>query len=158
MIKFNNRENLLAWAAGLFDGEGTIYSFNRRIRASIHMTDLDILETFQSNFGGTIRLQKKQKEHHKKSWRWSLQASEEAVVFLKDILPFLHARRTKKAQEALAYYKLIFEEKELKQKEIKEKRNKIREMAQTGMTHKDISILFHVDRSYVTHVVNGTYI
>lgn len=149
---------MLAWAAGLFDGEGTIYSANGRIRVSVHMTDLDILESFKTNFGGNIHEQAKQKEHHKISWRWSLQASEKATNFLKQILPFLHSRRTKRAQEAIDYYNLLKNGRQLKQDKIKETRNKIREMGKTNMTHKDISILFHVERSYVTHVLNGDYI
>lgn len=158
MVAFSNRESLLAWAAGLFDGEGTISSSKARIRASIHMTDLDILETFQTNFGGVIHPQKKQKEHHKKSWRWILQSSDKAVPFLQDILPFLHARRWKRAQEAIDCYSSAIKEKQLKQKKMREVRNKIRELGKTDMTHKDISILFHVDRSYVSRVLNGSIV
>jgi hypothetical protein len=158
MVEFSNRESLLAWAAGLFDGEGTIYISKARIRASVHMTDLDILETFRSNFGGFIHPQKKQKEHHKKSWRWSLQASDKAMSFLTDILPFLHARRSKRVAEAISCYSLAMQERKSKQNKVKEVREKIRELGKTDMTHKDISILFHVDRSYVSHVLNGSYV
>jgi hypothetical protein len=157
VISFDNKNCLFAWAAGLFDGEGTIYSAKGRVRVSIHMTDLDILETFKINFGGSIIKCKKQKEHHKVSWRWSLQASDESVSFLKDILPFLHSRRTKRAQEAIEYYVFRTEERKVKQDKVKEIRNQIRELGKTDMTHKDISILFHVDRSYVSHVLRGKF-
>ena len=158
MVAFSNRESLLAWAAGLFDGEGTIYASKGRIRASVHMTDLDILETFQSNFGGFIHPQKKQKEHHKKSWRWSLQSADQAISFLTDILPFLHARRSKRVAEAISCYAQAMQERKTKQDKIRGVREKIRELGKTDMTHKDISILFHVDRSYVSHVLNGSIV
>jgi hypothetical protein len=157
VVAFNNEESLLAWAAGLFDGEGTIYSANGRVRASVHMTDLDVLETFHSNFGGAIHKCKKQKEHHKESWRWSLQASSEAVNFLKKILPFLHNRRTKRAKEAIEYYNIVEQQQKDKQGKVLELRSKIAKMSKSGMTHKDISILFNVDRSYVTRILNGKY-
>lgn len=157
MVQFNSKESLLAWAAGLFDGEGTIYSDKGRVRVSVHMTDFDILETFHTNFGGAICECKKQKEHHKRSWRWAIQASDNAVLFLKDILPFLHERRGLRAQKAIDYYNQIVQKRQEKQEKVKEVRRKIIELSKTDMTHKDISILFNVDRSYVTHVINGDY-
>lgn len=156
MVSFNTKESLAAWAAGLFDGEGTIITSNRRFRVSVHMTDLDVLETFQRNFGGSIINCKKQKKHHKKSWRWYLD-SIQAISFLETVLPFLHERRLNKAKETIAGFKIIAAEREEKQRSIQEKRIKIKELAKTGMTRKDISILFNVDRSYVTNVVNGKY-
>ena len=153
---FSSKEILYAWAGGLFDGEGTIYCKDNKIRISVHMTDLDILETFKSNFGGVINDCKKQKDHHKQSWRWTLCATN-AVSFLKNILPFLHSRRSLKASSTIELANKLAQDKEIRSKEILSLRQKIKDMRHLNMTHKQISIKLNVDRSYVTHTLNGDY-
>lgn len=151
-----NRNNSIIWAAALFEGEGTI-TISNGIRVAVVMTDLDVLETFQLNFGGTLLSQKKRKLHYKDQWRWMLTNSKESCAFLELILPYLHSRRSARANEALLWYKNSLIRKEEKVQKTKETRDIIRELGKGNFTHKDIAIKMNVDRSYVTHVLNGDY-
>lgn len=76
--------SVIVWAAGLFEGEGHISVRANGVRAMIVMTDLDVLETFKTNFGGTLLKQKirKGKEHWKSIWKWPL------TCFRRNPLPF----------------------------------------------------------------------
>lgn len=154
---FQNRNECIIWAAALIEGEGTITVSSHGIRVAVVMTDLDVLETIQKIFGGTILLQKKRVEHYKDQWRWMLTNGKESYNFLELILPYLHRRRTEKAKEALSLYKKCELKKELKAKKIKETRDLIRELGKGNLTHKEIALKLNVDRSYVTHVLNGDY-
>ncbi len=66
-------EEEIAWAAGLFEGEGCFSSTCEKTpRASMASTDLDVLERFAKIVGcGSIKpTHRKQKAHHKSSWQW----------------------------------------------------------------------------------------
>lgn len=152
-----NNEQIIPWAAGLFEGEGTISISKHGIRVAVLMTDLDVLETFHKNFGGSLLEQKSRADHYKKQWRWNLTNNKETYEFLSRILEFLHSRRSERAKEAILWYEEFVIKKEEKAQKIKETRDIIKELGKTNLTHKDISIKAHVDRSYVTHVLNGDY-
>jgi hypothetical protein len=98
----------LAWAAGLFEGEGT---FNlgprktprhRQIRAGIKMTDLDRLQAFQSATGlGRIYGPFQQKPHHKAVWAWRVQSFENVQALIAMLWCWLGSRRRARATELL---------------------------------------------------------
>lgn len=156
-MDFKSEDQLYAWAGGLFDGEGTISIDKNKIRVAVVMTDFDILETFKLNFGGSLIEQTKRVDYYKDQWRWSLTNNQESCLFLTKILPFLHSRRTLRAQEAIALYKELITQQELKIIKRTETQDIIRELRKNGLTHKNIAIKLNVDRSYVTHVLNGDY-
>jgi hypothetical protein len=154
---FQNRNDCIIWAAALIEGEGTITIDSHGIRVAVVMTDLDVLETIHKNFGGTLLPQKKRVEHYKDQWRWMLTNGKETSEFLELILPYLHKRRTERAKEAILYFKNCEIKKEKKAAKTKETRDIIRELGKSDLTHKNIAIKLNVDRSYVTHVLNGDY-
>jgi len=93
-------EITIAWAAGLFDGEGTIAFYKARVHVAIHMTDKDLLDRMQEAFGGQIYLTTKQKEHHKTSWKWAITTTAKSIEFLDMIYPYLGVRRQAKVEAA----------------------------------------------------------
>ena len=94
----------IEWAAGLFEGEGSIPKFNNakyQYEVKIKMTDLDILERVQSLFGGKIYPQPSSAAHHKPIWQWCISNKAGVKDFLMKILPYLGYRRTYQAQNML---------------------------------------------------------
>lgn len=112
MISANwTRENI-AWAAGLFEGEGCVGVYSKPDGArgprkapvmKISMTDLDVLEKFQrivgfgKIHGPTIRRQ----PNHKPVWSWSCGGTEKVQALLAAFWSYLCARRQAKAQEVI---------------------------------------------------------
>ena len=100
----------IAWAAGLFEGEGWI-SFRRKkpnLRCiGIEMTDEDVMERFMKvvNYG---RLIHKLYVSGKTAYRW--QTSKHTVVahVLKLFLPYLGTRRSERANEVLRHYETTY--------------------------------------------------
>jgi hypothetical protein len=153
------REQLICWVAGLFEGEGTISINSHGVRASIEMTDIDVLENVKSNFGGSLIEQKRRKgkEHYKISWRWQLTNSKEACEFLEVILPFLYSRRSVRVNEALKWYKESIRAKEIKAAKRQILLEEIKKLGETNISHKEIAIKLNVSRSYVSYTLQGKY-
>lgn len=154
-----DKSKIVSWAAGLFEGEGTISVKSNRIRTCVEMTDYDVIKTLYDNFGGHIYEMKKRKVNWKKSWKWVLTNSQESCDFLSNILPFLHSRRSSKTHEALLCQKNWLEKQNNKKEQINKIRKEIEEahVNNKSLTHKEISVMFNIDRSYVTHILNGKY-
>ena len=97
----------IAWAAGLFEGEGTFeIQKNSRTscRAGISSTDLDVLERFHRIVGvGSIRLHKKANYHTsvKTAWYWRTRNREECITIILLFAPFLGKRRRAVADRCL---------------------------------------------------------
>lgn len=99
-----SRENL-AWAAGLFDGEGCIHlSRSGYIRLTLGMTDLDVVEKFSTVLGcGNIykhRRFKGQREY-KSCFIIQISGFEKVQAILAAFWPWLGARRRAKMELAL---------------------------------------------------------
>ncbi len=100
----------LAYIAGFFDGEGCVHIGGRRqntsynLEVNISNTDEDILLWLQSIYGGYLKTVKKAKEHHIQCYNWRL-ASNQAVVFLDSIYPFLILKKHQ-ADGAIAFQSL----------------------------------------------------
>ena len=100
----------IAWAAGLFEGEGWISSWRKQpnLRCiGIEMTDEDVMERFMKvvNYG---RLMPKLYDSGKTGYRW--QTSKHTVVahVLKLFLPYLGTRRSERANEVLRHYETTY--------------------------------------------------
>jgi len=105
----------LAWAAGLFEGEGSIYScpmrYNSRtgrigIRLELHMTDEDVVRRFGEIVGiGTVRgpYRSGGDDRFRPRWKWRASGAA-AVKFLTEsgILDLLGERRRGRAEAILA--------------------------------------------------------
>ena len=98
----NERDLDVAWAAGLFEGEGCI-SINKRqqIRLDLAMTDQDVVKRFKAIVcAGAINVWTK--PGFKPLFRWSIAARADVVDVLNLLQPFFGDRRYAKSQEALS--------------------------------------------------------
>lgn len=107
--------NEIAWAAGLFEGEGSCFvRVQRKNRAGevreyatpvvvISMTDRDVLERFAAVVGtGNVRQIKGPKNATKPVYRWLTAGAKTAIPILEAFSPWLGARRLERANEVLA--------------------------------------------------------
>lgn len=100
------RENM-AWAAGLFEGEGCIH-VGSRVKGvmilTLTTTDRDVLERFHWIIGlGAIRLQKV-RAGCKQAYVWWISRGEHCQAALAAMWPFLGARRRARAEDAIACF------------------------------------------------------
>ena len=95
----------LAWAAGLFEGEGCVRLDDGRTRLELETTDQDVALDFASIMrSGTVRQRNKnwRHPHHKTSWRWQAGAIEDVTRICGWLYPFLGERRRAKMTHCLA--------------------------------------------------------
>lgn len=97
-----------AWAAGLFEGEGTIVvrPEKRTIQIALYGTDLDIIQRFQRIVGcgkifGPIRTLTPKGRTGKLAYEWRAYSSNARHV-LRLCMPWFGARRRERALQALA--------------------------------------------------------
>jgi len=105
------KEQLIGYAAGLFDGEGCITTgygksgSRRGCRVQINMTDLTPLKKFQEAVGvgqiyGPYESASKKKEgKYKQFWVWNAQKADEVLKVFEIIGPYLCERRQIKIVE-----------------------------------------------------------
>jgi hypothetical protein len=97
----------LAWAAGLFEGEGAIKidrasAYQCRLMVALRMTDLDIVCFFHERWGGSFGPHKVRPEC-RPQWSWAV-VSRMAGAFLEDVSPYFRSPRVReKAAVALAF-------------------------------------------------------
>lgn len=145
---------MVAWAAGLFEGEGTFaidYQNGHAKGLSITSTDRDVLERIMENFGGSIYNNSRvgYKTHWKDSYKWIIRSSY-AEVFCKLILPYLCKRRKQKAEEWL---KLRFEKETkniLTTTTVLARKKDMIELRKQGKTHSAIAEQLGSERSHVS--------
>lgn len=99
----------LAWATGLFEGEGCIYRDPRScsFRLTINSTDEDVLRRFHKIVGVGKIIEGKHVErnkHHKPFWIWATHRRNEVYALLELMLPYLGERRGFAALNALDVY------------------------------------------------------
>ena len=104
--------NELAYLAGVFDGEGSYGVWSRGknkkkgFRASIEMTDADVIMKFLVYFqAGQIIFIKPREEHHKPCYRWKVDL-EKAVEIVRKMLPYLSKRRQIQFHETVGKYEV----------------------------------------------------
>jgi hypothetical protein len=105
-------ETEIAWATGVFEGEGSIVlvpycrgATRMQRHVAIKMTDRDVLERVQRAFGvGQLRgpFRRIEHAHYKPIWTWTVNRWSEIERVLRAMLPWLGERRRIKAQEMLA--------------------------------------------------------
>lgn len=85
---------ILAYEAGLFDGEGSVFIQQPRpgywyLRAAMQMTFFPPIERLHARYGGSVRYDDRmnRKEGHKPVWCWSIGGTK-AGEFLVAIRPF----------------------------------------------------------------------
>lgn len=98
-----------AWAAGLFEGEGSI-RINKATKrnlghlvVSVTNTDREILDFFQARWPGHMKPTRGLRVDQREAWQW-LTAANKAAAFLCDLMPFFQTSRViEKAKFALDY-------------------------------------------------------
>jgi hypothetical protein len=107
----DNDDVLVAYLAGIFDGEGTISTRKRKekkrratVRPSVQikMAWLPTLMKFLERFGGAVRRCHAGIETNKALFQWSLLNHSRQLLFLKTVLPFLGEKRSQ-AELLIAY-------------------------------------------------------
>ena len=106
------RKELLAYAAGIIDGEGYIglipnsaarNSFAPKVKVS--STDIRLVIFLKNNFGGHLdKLRDHHQPNHKKSAMWTLSNKVNVVPFLKLLLPYLIIKDKQANLEAFFKY------------------------------------------------------
>lgn len=96
-IVIPNEPTVVAYLAGLIDGEGSINrSSNSRSgknwRIQIAMTDEAVIRWLGDVLGGSVTERKRQRPHHKRNWRWLLMRQSEVLELLRAVLPYLRVK------------------------------------------------------------------
>jgi len=97
----------IVWAAGLFEGEGSIThaaNYPNKKNLSIGMTDKDVMERFVDVVGhGKLYgpYCYKKSKNIKPYWQWKIWKNSEVLRILKMFLPHFGKRRTERAIEAI---------------------------------------------------------
>jgi hypothetical protein len=101
----------LAWAAGLFEGEGSIclVHSNRKNRTYVYpaltmnQTDRDVIMRFSEIVGGYVlgpyQFASNSARTRKPVWSWRVQKKHEAIRVICWLYPYLGKRRRKRADE-----------------------------------------------------------
>jgi hypothetical protein len=100
----------IAWAAGLFEGEGTVSCYIRKRgsrrpapRVAMGMTDPKTVEQFAEIMGfGTISVTRKAVVNRKAIYRWQVGSWKDAEAAFSILGPWLHARRFAQFEKLLA--------------------------------------------------------
>jgi hypothetical protein len=100
----------IAWAAGLFEGEGTFGVFkngknsNPCTHMRIVMSDEDTVRKFHEVAGvGAVHGPQVMKNAKKLMWQWRCQKSGDIAILIHAFYPYLSIRRQLKADEILNY-------------------------------------------------------
>lgn len=98
----------VAWAAGLFEGEGCWNAYVRQsgkvqIQARLGMTDRDVVERFAAivGMGNIYAAGAPQKAHWKPTYTWCVYEAEKVRDLIALFMPYLGERRRAKAEEVL---------------------------------------------------------
>ena len=97
----------IAWAAGLFEGEGCMsfkHNGNGKIypRLYLKMTDKDVVEKFASTVGyGNVNLVPSPRSEWKDAFAWEISKMSEVRRIISSFLPFFGDRRAHKALDIL---------------------------------------------------------
>lgn len=141
------KETTIAWAAGLFDGEGCITIVGNRVQVVVSMTDLDLLERMQKHFGGSIHPIKKRKEHWKDAWKWQISGTKKSLAFLDLIYPYLSIRRQARVEEARNHFL------DLRAVKNARLRSEILSFKDSGLTQGTIAARVGCSREHVNRVL-----
>jgi hypothetical protein len=109
LVERNLLREKLAFAAGLFEGEGCFYSpKNKYAEAILQMTDLESIIRFSDIVGfGKINDGRKPLPSGKISYEWRVRGFEPVQALVAMLWPWLGARRKAKAIEVLGASKNV---------------------------------------------------
>jgi hypothetical protein len=138
-------EHDLHWAAGLFEGEGTV-TLSRSgnyVRPCVCLTSTDdaVIAFFNERWRGVVTVvhPKSKNGIAKPAWRWALQDMEPVECFLRDIIPMLRTARVRqKAELVLAdiFDRSKYERDTEAQNRSRERMAKVRDLNRRGAMPK----------------------
>jgi hypothetical protein len=104
-----SRSEEIAWAAGLFEGEGSWNAYYRNgprskmnVSARLAMSDEDVVKRFAAVVGfGTMRARSVSMAHYKPMTEWYTQRRANVRALIVMFMPYLGDRRRVRAQEIL---------------------------------------------------------
>lgn len=92
----------IAWAAGLFEGEGSVFlAPGGKARMSLNMTDEDVVKKFHSVVGCGQFRGPYARGIHKVRWDWTLSKHGDIERLYDKFKPYLGVRRSKRFREVL---------------------------------------------------------
>ena len=98
----------IAWVAGIIDGEGSVSGtwINKEHTRwkpviAVDNTDLPIIETLVSLFGGSVVKKKKVIEHHRQCYTWRVHGTDQIISFLETILPYMRVESKRERAQLL---------------------------------------------------------
>jgi len=95
----------VAWAAGLFEGEGCLSKDGDKWRLIVVMTDVDVIMHFASIYDLTVKsFNFTQPEHYKQCFTTRTGKRDLIFKIVSDFYPYLGERRREKCNEFLAWY------------------------------------------------------
>lgn len=95
----------LAWAAGLFEGEGCISHNKIAPRASISMSDEDVVRRFHRLIGmGSVAATPRKKEGYKDLWTWTVAGYKSTQYVMALLWQWLGVRRKARTEEILKQF------------------------------------------------------
>lgn len=113
--KLSVKESII-WAAGLFDGEGSIklIKFYKRkwyigYDITVTNTDLELVTAFKTIFGGQVRKYSPSKKQNKDIYVWRAGGIKDTRRVMGYLFPFLSERRQQKWADCLEMRKLYEE-------------------------------------------------
>lgn len=93
----------IAWAAGLFEGEGSLFIANMRKysypRLNLKTTDLDVLQKFKDVVEVGSIYKATTSVTQKEAWYWQVNGLDKCKKVIQDFWPYLGERRKAKAIE-----------------------------------------------------------
>lgn len=101
-----SKEQQIAWAAGIIEGEGCITLHSGHPYLLIDMTDKDVIDRMLEIFPiGTVRgpYTHKARPQYKPRWRFDAFGTK-AIPIISEIYPYLLSRRKAKVDEILSQY------------------------------------------------------
>src|SRR5208282_6227159 len=94
------RQKDIAWAAGLFEGEGTFFlNTNGSPSAGLKMTDEDVVDRFARIIGEGVIRRYDPPPPRKPIWHWRLGTKVRVGEIIDLIYPYLGQRRRERADE-----------------------------------------------------------
>ena len=97
-------EGEIQWAAGLFEGEGSLSKGPHAYTFSIEMTDEDVIKHFASIHELTVYELNRKTATGKTVWRAKVSARDKIFAIVCDFYPYLGARRRETCDQFLQWY------------------------------------------------------
>lgn len=98
-----SQDAVIAWLAGIIEGEGCISVGPKIVRITVNMTDRDVIERIDQLYPSPNGIREFADPRYKTKYIWRVGQGEVVREILTLTLPWLGVRRSERAREALAF-------------------------------------------------------